>query len=77
MKQIKVLVGGCCCNQKFSALVQKVVKENGIEAEVKVVSDIMEVMQYDVMTLPAIIVDEKVVATGQKEENEIIQILKK
>ena len=58
------------------ALVEKVVKENGIDAEVSAVSDIMEQMQYNVMSLPALVVDGKVVARGQKSEKELIQILK-
>ena len=76
MKEVKVLVSSCACNQKYLALVKKVVKENGIDAEVSAVSDIMEQMQYNVMSLPAIVVDDKVVARGQKSEKELIQILK-
>ena len=76
MKDVKVLVSGCDCNQKFLALVEKVVKENGIDAEVSAVSDIMEQMQYNVMSLPALVVDGQVVARGQKSEKELIQLLK-
>ena len=49
MKDVKVLVSSCACNQKYLALVEKVVKENGIDAKVSAVSDIMEQMQYNVM----------------------------
>ena len=76
MKDVKVLVSSCACIQKFLALVEKVVKESGIDAKVSAVSDIMEQMQYDVMSLPALVVDGKVVARGQKSENELIQLLK-
>ena len=76
MKDVKVLVSSCACNQKFLALVEKVVKENGIDAKVSAVSDIMEQMQYNVMSLPALVVDGKVLARGQKSEKELIQILK-
>ena len=48
MKDVKVLVSSCACNQKFLTLVEKVVKENGIDAKVSAVSDIMEQMQYNV-----------------------------
>ena len=63
MKDVKVLVSSCACNQKFLALVEKVVKENGIDAKVSAVTDIMEQMQYNVMSLPALVVDGKVVAS--------------
>ena len=76
MKDVKVLVSSCACNQKYLALVEKVVNENGIDAKVSAVSDIMEQMQYNVMSLPALVVDGNVVARGQKSENELVQILK-
>ena len=76
MKDVKVLVSSCACNQKFLALVEKVVKENGIDATVSAVSDIMEQMQYNVMSLPALVVDGEVVARGQKNEAELLAILK-
>lgn len=76
MKQIKVLVSPCACNQKFASLVEAVVKNNQIAAAVEKVDDIMEVMQYDVMSLPVLVVDGKVVAKGQKNEAELLDILK-
>jgi len=76
MKQIKVLVSGCGCNQKFAALVEKVVKENNIDASVEKVSDMVEVMQYDVMSLPALVVDGKLVAKGVLNEEKLLEILK-
>ena len=76
MEDVKVLVSRCAWNERFRALVEKVVKENGIDAKVSAVSDIMEQMQYNVMSLPALVVDGQVVARGQKSEKELIQILK-
>ncbi len=76
MKQIKVLVSSCACNQKFASLVEAVVKNNQIDATVEKVDDIMEVMQYNVMSLPALVVDGQVVARGQKNEAELLEILK-
>lgn len=76
MKQIKVLVSSCNCNQKFAELVENVVKNLAIDAQVTRVEDIVEVMQYNVMSLPALVVDEVVVARGSKTEAELIEILK-
>lgn len=76
MKDVKVLVSSCACNQKFLASVEKVVKDHNIDAKVAAVSDIMEVMQYNVMSLPALVVDGNVVARGQKSEQEILELLK-
>lgn len=76
MKQIKVLVSTCACNQKFASLVEAVVKNSQIDASVEKVDDIVEVMQYNVMSLPALVVDGEVVARGQKNEAELLEILK-
>ena len=76
MKEIKVLVSSCACNQKYASLVESVVKNNQIDATVEKVDDIMEVMQYNVMSLPALVVDGQVVARGQKNETELLEILK-
>ena len=75
MKDVKVLVSACACNQKFLASVEKTVKEHGIDAKVTAVDDMMEIMQFDVMNLPALVVDGKVVGRGQKSEKEILQLL--
>ncbi|CDD05908.1 MAG: thioredoxin family protein [Prevotella sp.] len=76
MKQIKVLVSSCACNQKYVSLVEAVVKNNQIDATIEKVDDIMKVMQYNVMSLPALVVDGEVVARGQKNEAELLAILK-
>ena len=75
MKDIKVLLSGCKCSQKFYDLVVKTVNDHGIDAKVEKVDDIMEVMQYNTMTLPARVVDGVLVARGQKDEAELLTIL--
>ena len=75
MKNIQVLMGGCKCSERFCVLVVRAVKDNGIDARVEKVDDIMEVMQYNTMTLPALVVDGEVVARGQKNESELLRLL--
>lgn len=77
MKKVKVLISGCACNRKFGELVENVVKENALNAEVSIVDDIMEVMQYNVMTFPTIIIDEKVVAKGKLSYEQVKELLAK
>ena len=77
MKDIKVLKSGCKCSQKFYDLVVKTVNGHGIDAKVERVDDIVEVMQYNTMTLPALVVDGVLVARGQKDEAELLAILTK
>ena len=40
--------------------------ELGIEATVIKEEDLMKIMEYNVMSLPALVVDEKVVSKGKK-----------
>ena len=58
---IKVLGTGCSKCKALYAAVEKVVKENGINAELIKEEDLEKIMSYHVMALPALVVDEKVV----------------
>ena len=74
--EIKVLGTGCSkCKATFET-VNKVVKENNINATVTKVEDIMEIMKYNVMNMPAIVIDGKVVLSGKTPgEKEIKNLL--
>lgn len=75
MKNIKILVSECKCNQSFADSVERIVKEMGIEANVTRVDDIVQMIPYNVMSLPALVVDEKVVAKGKINDDEIRKVL--
>jgi small redox-active disulfide protein 2 len=65
MKKIKVLGSGCStCNQLVDA-VKAVISKEGLNAVVEKVEDIQKIMAYNVMTTPALVVDEKVVCKGR------------
>jgi small redox-active disulfide protein 2 len=72
---IKVLGTGCSKCKALYETVQKAVKEIGIEAEIIKEEDMMKIMSYNIMQLPALVVDEKVVAKGQLSFNEVKAIL--
>ena len=65
-KVIKVLGTGCSsCNALYST-VQAAVNELGIDAIVEKEEDLSNIMAYNVMTLPALVINDKVVSKGQK-----------
>ncbi|HNY05533.1 MAG TPA: thioredoxin family protein [Candidatus Egerieousia sp.] len=72
---IKVLGTGCSKCKALYAAVEKVVKENGINAELIKEEDLEKIMSYHVMVLPALVVNEKVVAKGVISETEIKKAL--
>lgn len=74
--EIKVLGTGCSKCKATYETVNKVVKENNINATVTKVEDIMEIMKYNVMNMPAIVIDGKVVLSGKTPgEKEIKKLL--
>lgn len=74
--EIKVLGTGCSKCKATYEMVNKVVNENNINATVTKVEDIMEIMKYNVMNMPAIVIDGKVVLSGKTpSEKEIKNLL--
>ena len=62
---VKVLGAGCkSCHQQYEN-VKEAVAALGIDAEVEYITDMKKVMAYGVMSMPALVVNEKVVAMGK------------
>lgn len=76
IKGIKVLGPGCAKCKSTYAVVEKVVKDCGIDVQLTKVDDIEEIMRYDIMSTPAIVIDGKVVLKGKvPSETEVRQLL--
>lgn len=73
--EIKILGTGCAGCKALHAAVQQVVEELGLRAEVVKEEDLMKIMSYNVMSLPALVIDEKVVAKGRMSKEEIKAVL--
>ena len=62
---IKVLGAGCkSCHEQY-ANAKAAVKAMGLTVEVEYITDMEKVMGYGVMSMPAIVVNEKVVSMGK------------
>ena len=75
--EIKVLGTGCASCKALFTTTQQAVAELGIEASVIKEEDLMKIMEYNVMSLPALVVDGKVVSKGRKlSVEEVKELLK-
>jgi len=63
--EIKILGTGCAKCKKLEKLTREVAEQNGIKATVIKVEDIAEIMKYNVMSTPALVVNEKVEIKGR------------
>ena len=76
-KIIKILGTGCPKCKTTTALVEEVVKENNIDAEIIKIEDIMEIMEYNVLSTPVLVIDEKITVKGRvPNKSEIEELLK-
>jgi small redox-active disulfide protein 2 len=63
--EIKVLGTGCPKCKALEKAANDAVSAAGVDATVSKVEDIMQIMQFGVMTTPALVVDGKVVVKGR------------
>lgn len=63
--EIKVLGPGCAKCKTTYNVIEKVIKENNLDVKLTKVDDIMKMVSYNVMTTPAVVVDEVVKMKGQ------------
>ena len=75
---IKVLGAGCkSCHEQFE-YAKHAVNDMGLSVAVEYITDMPKVMEYGVMSMPAIVVNEKVVASGKVlKSNDVIALLHK
>lgn len=62
---IKVIGPGCPKCKTLEKVTLEVIAETGVKAKVTKVDDIVEIMNYGVMTTPALVINNKVVVKGR------------
>jgi small redox-active disulfide protein 2 len=62
---IKVLGSGCANCKKLEAVTRQVVGEMAVEAEVIKVTEYPDIMAYNIMSTPGLVINEKVVSSGR------------
>ncbi|MFM1991399.1 MAG: hypothetical protein RJA99_4356 [Pseudomonadota bacterium] len=65
MTTVKILGSGCANCRKLEAVARDAAAASGIEADFEKVTDIRAILAYDVMSTPALVIDDRVVASGR------------
>ena len=70
--EIKILGGGCARCDRLEKLAREVAEELMVEAAFTKVKDMDAIMAYDVMSTPALVIDEDVKSSGRVPRREEI-----
>lgn len=65
MLTVKILGSGCANCKKLEAVARDAVAEAGVQAEFVKVTDMMQIMEYDLLSTPGLVINEKVVSSGR------------
>jgi small redox-active disulfide protein 2 len=72
MLTIKILGPGCANCKKLAYLAERASSHLGLEAEIVKVTDYAEIMAYNIVSTPGLVVNEKVVSSGRIPSQEEI-----
>ncbi|MDV7104167.1 thioredoxin family protein [Vibrio sp. TH_r3] len=70
MKVIKILGSGCKNCQVTASLIERAARSHNVSIQLVKVQDLQEIMAYNVMKTPAVVIDEKVVHKGSVPKEE-------
>ncbi len=73
---IKVLGPGCAKCHKLNEATVEAVKELGGDITVEYIQDITKILEYPVLTTPALVINEKIVSIGKAlRKEEVIKLI--
>jgi small redox-active disulfide protein 2 len=75
---IKVLGPGCAKCHQMEATIKEVIKDMGTDIKLEVVTDIIKIMEYPILTTPGLVINGKLVSSGRSlKKDEVIALINK
>jgi small redox-active disulfide protein 2 len=65
MLTVKILGTGCANCKKLEAVARQAIADAGASAEVIKVTDMKDILTYDLMSTPGLVVNERLVSSGR------------
>jgi small redox-active disulfide protein 2 len=65
MLTIKILGSGCANCKRLEQITRKVVEDMELDAEVIKVTDYNDILKYNIISTPGLVINEKVVSSGR------------
>jgi len=76
--KIEILGTGCAKCKKLTEVVEQIVQENSLNAEVVKVTEIDKIMEYGVMFTPALVINGEVKVSGRiPSKEEVLKWIRK
>jgi len=65
MRTIKILGTGCPNCKRTESIIEAVVTQLNLDFKIEKIEDIQEIMKYNVMSTPAVVLDDEVIIKGR------------
>ena len=65
MLTIKILGSGCANCKRLEQITRQVISELGVDAEVIKVTDYNDILKYNIIATPGLVINENVVSSGR------------
>jgi small redox-active disulfide protein 2 len=63
--KIKILGSGCANCKRLEQITRKVIEQQGVEAEIEKVTNMVDIMEWPILSTPGLVIENNLVASGR------------